>query len=103
MGIMPTEMELILEQTQQGISHEVSVTLTKQGRMTKPYLSPRFIANCFDAGDLKMEVKMDKDDDLKYIKMRMRVYRIDHDVLEDFRIKEACMSVYWIYLDVLEH
>nr|GEU61982.1 zinc finger MYM-type protein 1-like [Tanacetum cinerariifolium] len=26
MGIMPTEMELILEQTQQGISHEVSIS-----------------------------------------------------------------------------
>nr|GFA80434.1 hypothetical protein [Tanacetum cinerariifolium] len=27
MGIVPTEVELILEQTQQGISHEVSVRL----------------------------------------------------------------------------
>nr|GFB25552.1 hypothetical protein [Tanacetum cinerariifolium] len=26
MGIVPTEMELIMEQTQQGISHEVSVS-----------------------------------------------------------------------------
>ncbi|GJR05541.1 hypothetical protein Tco_0528525 [Tanacetum coccineum] len=88
---MPTEMELTLEQTQQGVSYEVSVftmkmeilleptsnklmvagnpvkkillklnlsdhrsiltdlkvTPTKPGRMTKPYSSPRFIANCF--------------------------------------------------------
>ncbi|GJV33852.1 hypothetical protein Tco_1394252 [Tanacetum coccineum] len=29
MGIVPTEMELILEQTQQGISHEVSVVTVK--------------------------------------------------------------------------
>nr|GEV71949.1 hypothetical protein [Tanacetum cinerariifolium] len=29
MGIVPTEMELILEQTQQGISHEVSEILLK--------------------------------------------------------------------------
>ncbi|GJV77894.1 hypothetical protein Tco_1509478 [Tanacetum coccineum] len=34
------------------------VTLTKHGRMTKPYLSHRFIANCFNAGYLKMEVKV---------------------------------------------
>nr|GEV84527.1 hypothetical protein [Tanacetum cinerariifolium] len=33
------------------------VTPTKHGRMTKPYSSPRFIANCFNAGHLKMEVK----------------------------------------------
>nr|GEW24910.1 hypothetical protein [Tanacetum cinerariifolium] len=55
---MPTEMELILEQTQQGINHEVSVTPTKHGRMTKPYLSPRFTANCFNEGYLKMDVKI---------------------------------------------
>nr|GEV17293.1 hypothetical protein [Tanacetum cinerariifolium] len=58
MGIVPTEMELILEHTQQGISHEVSVTPTKPGRMTKPYSSHRFIANCFNAGNSKMEVKV---------------------------------------------
>nr|GEV25319.1 hypothetical protein [Tanacetum cinerariifolium] len=57
MGIMPTEMELILEQTQQGVCHEVSVTPAKHGRMTKRYSSPRFIANCFNVGYLKMEVK----------------------------------------------
>ncbi|GJW53634.1 hypothetical protein Tco_0097719 [Tanacetum coccineum] len=34
------------------------VTPTKQGRMTKPYLSLCFIANCFNAGFLKMEVKV---------------------------------------------
>ncbi|GKB66411.1 hypothetical protein Tco_0927823 [Tanacetum coccineum] len=33
------------------------VTPTNHGRMTKPYSSPRFIANCFNAGYLKMEVK----------------------------------------------
>nr|GEZ52397.1 hypothetical protein [Tanacetum cinerariifolium] len=55
--IVPTEMELILEHTQQGISHEVSVTLTKPKRMIKLYSSHRFIANCFNAGHLKMDVK----------------------------------------------
>ncbi|GJY37826.1 hypothetical protein Tco_0424190 [Tanacetum coccineum] len=34
------------------------VTLTKHGRMTKPYSSPCFIANCFNGGYLKMEVKV---------------------------------------------
>ncbi|GJW95794.1 hypothetical protein Tco_0175466, partial [Tanacetum coccineum] len=34
------------------------VTPTKHGRMTKPYSSPRFIANCFNAGYIKMEVKV---------------------------------------------
>ncbi|GJU70982.1 uncharacterized mitochondrial protein-like protein [Tanacetum coccineum] len=33
------------------------VTPTKQGRMTKPYSSPRFIANCFNVGYLKIDVK----------------------------------------------
>nr|GEU32289.1 retrotransposon protein, putative, unclassified [Tanacetum cinerariifolium] len=33
------------------------VTPTKHGRMTKPYSSLRFIANCFDAGYLKIDVK----------------------------------------------
>ncbi|GKB08772.1 hypothetical protein Tco_0837084 [Tanacetum coccineum] len=123
---MPTEMELTLEQTQQGVSYEVSnirvilstmkmeilleptsnklmvehaefdesnanvlerfytsagnpvkeillklnlpdhrsiltdskVTPTKHGRMTKPYSSPLFIANCFK--NLKMVVESDK-------------------------------------------
>nr|GFA66583.1 hypothetical protein [Tanacetum cinerariifolium] len=34
------------------------VTPTKHGRMTKPYSSLRSIANCFNAGYLKMEVKV---------------------------------------------
>ncbi|GJX01366.1 hypothetical protein Tco_0185279 [Tanacetum coccineum] len=33
------------------------VTPTKHGRITKPYSSPLFIANCFSTGYLKMEVK----------------------------------------------
>nr|GEU56631.1 hypothetical protein [Tanacetum cinerariifolium] len=37
------------------------VTPTKPGRMTKPYSSHRFIANCFNEGNLKMEVKMRND------------------------------------------
>nr|GEW74665.1 hypothetical protein [Tanacetum cinerariifolium] len=38
MGIVPTEMELILEHTQQGISHEVSIILTKDGNLVKKIL-----------------------------------------------------------------
>nr|GEY92096.1 hypothetical protein [Tanacetum cinerariifolium] len=34
------------------------VTPTKHGRMPKPYSSPCFIANCFNVGYLKMEVKV---------------------------------------------
>ncbi|GJU94617.1 hypothetical protein Tco_1319373 [Tanacetum coccineum] len=37
---------------------DLNVTPTKHGRMTKPYSSPRFIANCFNAEYLKMEVKV---------------------------------------------
>ncbi|GJT10572.1 retrovirus-related pol polyprotein from transposon TNT 1-94 [Tanacetum coccineum] len=131
-GRMQTEMELTLEQTQQGVSYEVSmeilleptsnklmvgdlcdsiriklvpgfytsagnpvkeillklnlpdhrsiltdskVTPTKHGRMTKPYSSPRYIANCFNAGNLKMEVKFLRSKDevpefmIKFLKM----------------------------------
>nr|GEY09922.1 hypothetical protein [Tanacetum cinerariifolium] len=40
---------------------DLQVTPTKHGRMTKPYSSPRFIASCFNAGYLKMEVKKGDD------------------------------------------
>ncbi|GKB71915.1 hypothetical protein Tco_0933327 [Tanacetum coccineum] len=40
------------------ILKDSKVTSTKHERMTKPYLSPRFIANSFNAGYLKMEVKV---------------------------------------------
>nr|GEV12331.1 hypothetical protein [Tanacetum cinerariifolium] len=36
---------------------DLQVTPTKPGRMTKPYSSHRFVANCFNAGNLKMKVK----------------------------------------------
>ncbi|GJZ41795.1 hypothetical protein Tco_0588681 [Tanacetum coccineum] len=38
------------------------VTPTKHGRMTKPYSSPRFIANYFNTGYIKMEVKVASND-----------------------------------------
>nr|GFA94884.1 hypothetical protein [Tanacetum cinerariifolium] len=46
-------MNLILR----SILTELQVTPTKPGRMTKPYSSHRFIDNCFNAGNFKMEVK----------------------------------------------
>nr|GEY66438.1 hypothetical protein [Tanacetum cinerariifolium] len=47
-------MNLILR----SILTDLQVTPTKLGRMAKPYSSPRFIANCFNAGYLKMDVKV---------------------------------------------
>nr|GEW93402.1 hypothetical protein [Tanacetum cinerariifolium] len=39
---------------------DLKVTPTKNGQLTKPYsCPPYFIANCFNAGHLKMEVKSD--------------------------------------------
>ncbi|GKB06268.1 hypothetical protein Tco_0834501 [Tanacetum coccineum] len=81
---MPTKMELTLEETQQGVSYEVSniqVILftvkmeilleptsnkliverfyTSAGNPVKEILLKlSFIANCFNAGYLKMEVKI---------------------------------------------
>nr|GEU60454.1 retrovirus-related Pol polyprotein from transposon TNT 1-94 [Tanacetum cinerariifolium] len=45
-------------QHSRSILTDSQVTPTKHGRMTKPYSSHRFIANCFNAGHLKMEVKV---------------------------------------------
>nr|GEW71828.1 hypothetical protein [Tanacetum cinerariifolium] len=36
---------------------DLQVTPTKPRQMTKPYSSHRFIANCLNVGNLKMEVK----------------------------------------------
>nr|GEY94789.1 hypothetical protein [Tanacetum cinerariifolium] len=41
----------------QSIFTDLQVTPTKPGRMTKPYSSHHFIANCFNAGNINMEVK----------------------------------------------
>nr|GEW29320.1 retrovirus-related Pol polyprotein from transposon TNT 1-94 [Tanacetum cinerariifolium] len=48
---------LLINLPQWSILMDLHVTLTKPGRMRKPYSSHRFIANCFNAGNLKMEVK----------------------------------------------
>nr|GEU54477.1 hypothetical protein [Tanacetum cinerariifolium] len=46
-------MEILLEPT----SNKLMVTPTKPGRMTKPYSSHCFMANCFNAENLNIEVK----------------------------------------------
>nr|GEX37686.1 hypothetical protein [Tanacetum cinerariifolium] len=47
----------MLQQTIWSILTDSQVNPTKHGQMTKPYSSYRFIANCFNSGHLKMEVK----------------------------------------------
>nr|GEV44403.1 hypothetical protein [Tanacetum cinerariifolium] len=47
----------IMRSLERSILTDLQVTLIKPGRMTKPYSSHRFIANCFNAGNLKIEVK----------------------------------------------
>ncbi|GJY48833.1 hypothetical protein Tco_0438789 [Tanacetum coccineum] len=57
---------------------DLKVTPTKHGRMTKPYSSLRFIANCFNAGYLKMEVKVhDPADSTRFITIMILPDRAD--------------------------
>nr|GEX83301.1 hypothetical protein [Tanacetum cinerariifolium] len=48
----------IMRSLERSILKNLQVTPTKLGRMTKPCSSYRFIANYFNAGNLKMEVKL---------------------------------------------
>ncbi|GKB92677.1 hypothetical protein Tco_0964949 [Tanacetum coccineum] len=125
---MSSEMELTLEQTQQGVSYEVSfdesntymlerfdtsagnpvkeillklslpdnksiltdskVTPTNHGRITKPYSSPCFIANCFNARYLKMVVKRQS------VKVKEIQERCVSKAFQDYQIKKGMsMSV----------
>ncbi|GJX49012.1 hypothetical protein Tco_0275857 [Tanacetum coccineum] len=64
------------------------VTPTNHGRMTKPYSSPRFIANCFNAGYLKMEVKRQS------VKVKEIQERCIIKAFQDYQIKKGMsMSV----------
>nr|GEW52223.1 hypothetical protein [Tanacetum cinerariifolium] len=59
---MLTDVRTALDDRLKGIQMrsiltDLQVTPTKPGRMTKPYSSHRFIANCFNAGNFKMDVK----------------------------------------------
>ncbi|GJR05155.1 hypothetical protein Tco_0528139 [Tanacetum coccineum] len=98
---MRTKTELTLEQTQQGVSDEVLVSIegvknenekvklkgekkealltprsvlmelevnpTKPGRMTKPYSSTIFTANCFITGSCKDEMEIPYSGKVKFI------------------------------------
>ncbi|GJX64921.1 hypothetical protein Tco_0299264 [Tanacetum coccineum] len=64
------------------------VTPTNHGRMTKPYSSPSFIANCFYAGYLKMEVKRQS------VKVKEIQERCIIKAFQDYQIKKGMsMSV----------
>nr|GEW46778.1 hypothetical protein [Tanacetum cinerariifolium] len=54
----------IMRSLERSIHMDLQVTPTKPGRMTKPYSSHHFIANCFNAGNIKMEVKVDAPPDI---------------------------------------
>ncbi|GKB18606.1 retrovirus-related pol polyprotein from transposon TNT 1-94 [Tanacetum coccineum] len=58
------------------------VTPTKHGRMTKPYSSPRFIANCFNVGYIKMEVKH-KVFKVKYFKKDAPIKDLKLSIMKD--------------------
>nr|GEV42560.1 hypothetical protein [Tanacetum cinerariifolium] len=49
---------LVSVEVLRSILTDLQVTPTKPGRMTKPYSSHRIIANCFNAGNIKIEVKI---------------------------------------------
>nr|GEX97146.1 hypothetical protein [Tanacetum cinerariifolium] len=51
--------EMLFLSFKRSILTDLQVTPTKPGRMTKPYSCHRFIANCLNAGNVKMEVKTD--------------------------------------------
>nr|GEU97660.1 reverse transcriptase domain-containing protein [Tanacetum cinerariifolium] len=48
----------LIEIRMQSILKDLQVTPTKPGRMTKPYSSHRFIANCFNVRNIKKKVKV---------------------------------------------
>nr|GEW22445.1 hypothetical protein [Tanacetum cinerariifolium] len=48
----------IMRSLERSILTDLQVTPTKPGRMTKPYSSHCFIANCCNAGNFKMDVKL---------------------------------------------
>nr|GEW49728.1 hypothetical protein [Tanacetum cinerariifolium] len=54
---LPRDIPLDSVEVLRSIITDLKVTPTKNGRMTKLYSSPCFIANYFNAEDLKMEVK----------------------------------------------
>nr|GEY43205.1 hypothetical protein [Tanacetum cinerariifolium] len=49
---------MLLLSFKRSILTDLQVTSTKPGQIRKPYSSHHFIANCFNAGNIKMEVKV---------------------------------------------
>nr|GEW36129.1 protein FAR1-related sequence 5 [Tanacetum cinerariifolium] len=59
-GVESYQKKLNLTKPDSSILTDLQVTPTKPGRMIKPYSSHHFIANCFNAGNLKIETDMMK-------------------------------------------
>nr|GEX76848.1 hypothetical protein [Tanacetum cinerariifolium] len=57
----------IMRSLERSILTDLRDTPTKPGRMTKPYSSHCFIANCFNVGNIKMEVKVPGSSSHKFI------------------------------------
>ncbi|GJR73197.1 hypothetical protein Tco_0085562 [Tanacetum coccineum] len=70
---------------------DLKVTPTNHWRMIKPYSSPRFIANCFNAGYLKIEVKRQS------VKVKEIQIRCIIKAFQDYQIKKD-----WYGYDTIE-
>nr|GEW47856.1 reverse transcriptase domain-containing protein [Tanacetum cinerariifolium] len=81
---------------------DLQVTPTKPGRMTKPYSSHRFIANCFNAGNIKMEVKITyssvRDEDIPNTAFRTRYGHYEFQVIP-FGLTNAPV----VFMDLMNH
>nr|GEW14477.1 hypothetical protein [Tanacetum cinerariifolium] len=62
---------------------DLQVTPTKPGRMTKPYSSHRFIANCFNARNLKMNVKRFNLDPNVWFNLSFNLPAMERDIIND--------------------
>nr|GEZ16739.1 hypothetical protein [Tanacetum cinerariifolium] len=80
----------IMRSLERSILMDLQVTPTKPGRMTKPYSSHRFIANCFNARNFKMEVKV-PGLAVSQIHNHMLIpdYQVKDIVFQDFRYSDA--------------
>nr|GEV89544.1 retrovirus-related Pol polyprotein from transposon TNT 1-94 [Tanacetum cinerariifolium] len=66
---------------------DLQVTPTKPGRMTKPYSSHCFIANCFNTGNIKIEVKVRGDHEVELTDEESPDSDREDEVAEIFRIE----------------
>nr|GEW43340.1 hypothetical protein [Tanacetum cinerariifolium] len=101
---MPIDVRTDLDERLKGIRMQsiltdLQVTPTKPGRITKPYSSHRFIANCFNARSLKMEVKVFrnmKDERGMVVKNKARLVAQMHTQEEGIDYDEVFAPVAWI-------